>query len=374
MLRLVAAVGLLVATPLLDGTGGTEPQPATDPAAQTAQQRTLRGVQLHPLWSDTSVRAFDRELDLARKSGANAVRIDISWSSLELRRKRRFDRDYVKRADTFLSHARRRGLKVVANLWSTPCWASVAPAEVKRGCRGRWWRRGLYRYAPRRARDYADAAAWVARRWGHVLAALEVWNEPNLTRNHLHGVDDPAATYAGILRAAYPRVKAVAPRLPVLGGVLAFSDGEFLERLYQHGIAGHHDGISIHPYNEWRDPDDPWKPEWRKYSFREGVPWIHYIMDAHGEGGKGIWLTEFGFSTCREGDRWCVSEREQAEYIGDSFRIAAEWPYVRAAIAYNLRNKGWDPDDREDQFGLVRRSFERKPGYGAFREAMRARR
>jgi hypothetical protein len=330
----------------------------------------LRGAQSHALWSGSSYQDMERELNLLSEARATAVRIDLSWSSLETEGKGEYSDWYVKKFDRFLAEARERGIAVVANLWSTPCWASTAPESAKQGCEGAWWDRGVYRWAPRDPRDYADAAEWVVRRWGDGLAALEVWNEPNLPDQYSLRAADPAATYAQILRTAYPRIKEAAPGLTVLGGVLAFSDGEFLERLYDLGIGGHFDGISIHPYNEWRDPDDAWKREWRKYTFLTGVPWIHDIMKRHGDGDKGLWLTEFGFSTCGDGDRWCVSRSQQAEYTKDSFRIAADWPYVKAAIAYNLRNKGNVPDDREDQFGLVERDFTPKPAWDAFKEAM----
>jgi hypothetical protein len=175
---------------------------------------------------------------------------------------------------------------------------------------------------------------------------------------------------ADLLKAAYPRIKAAAPNLTVLAGVLSGSDGDFLEDLYRKGIKGNFDGISVHPYNEWRDPDDAWQEQWKQWSFRRGVPWIHKIMSDQGDGAKGVWLTEFGFSTCGRGDRWCVNEQQQAEYIKDSFRIARRWDFVKAALVYNLRNKGSNPSGREDQFGMVHRDFTPKPAWGAFREAM----
>ena len=330
----------------------------------------LRGAQLHSLWYDGTVADMERELDLVADAGGDTVRIDLAWSSLETNGKGDFSSWYVTKADTFLTEARERGLNVIGTLWATPCWASSAPEDKKLGCEGPWWDRGVDRYAPVNPSDYADAAAWVAQRWGSKLVALEIWNEPNLPDKYSLQAPDPAVAYAEILKAAYPKVKQVAPGLRVVGGALAFSDGTFLERLYDLGIKDHFDAFSIHPYNEWRDPDDPWKTEWRKYTFLTGIPWVRSVMEAHGDGEKGLWLTEFGFSTCGTGSTWCVTEDQQAEFINDSFRIAAGWNYVEAAIAYNLRNKGSDPQDRESQFGLVARDFTPKPGYRGFRAAM----
>ena len=331
----------------------------------------LVGVNVHPLWTHSSVADFDRELDMAKSAGANAVRMDLSWSSLETEGKGQFSDGYVTKADTFLDHAQARGLEVIATLWSTPCWASSAPEELKQGCEGTWWKRDVHVYAPSDPDDYADAAEWVARRWGTRLRAIEVWNEPNLAVSLK--ASDPVASYASILKAAYPRIKGAAPWVTVLGGSLAFSDGEFLKALYdEHAIKGHYDAVAYHPYNEWRPPDDPWLPRYRKYAYRPGTRWMRDIMAARGDGAVDLWITETGYSTCVVGsDRWCVTEAQQAEYTEATYRIAREeWPFVGTVISYNLRNKGSGPADREAQFGLLRRDFEPKPAYAALKRAL----
>ncbi|MEA2497436.1 MAG: polysaccharide biosynthesis protein PslG, partial [Thermoleophilaceae bacterium] len=206
--------------------------------------------------------------------------------------------------------------------------------------------------------------------WGSKMAALEVWNEPNLP-NSLNSVA-PAADYARILKAAYPRVKLAAPLLPVLGPAMAFSDGDFLEQLYAQGIQGSFDGLSFHPYNEWRAPTDPWQTEWRKYSYRTGVEWIHDILAAHGDGLKKLWFTELGWSSCLPGsDRWCVTGNQQAQFIPDSLRIIRDrWDFVDAAVIYNLRDKGTTLTDRESSFGMVKRDFTPKPSWLAFKSVV----
>src|SRR3954453_23666845 len=137
----------------------------------------LQGAQLHPLWGDETPTQFDQELELLKNAGANVVRIDLSWSSLETDGKGKYSSWYVSKADTFLQHAQDRGLAVIATLWSTPCWASSASDTLKQSCSGAWWDRGVDRYPPTNATDYADAAAYVAQRWGSKLKALEIWNE-----------------------------------------------------------------------------------------------------------------------------------------------------------------------------------------------------
>ncbi len=342
---------------------------AAAPAAAGAEQ--LHGAAVHSLWSGSSTADWTRELDMLADAGGNAIRLDLSWSSIETSGKGNYASWYVDKTDAVLAAAQARGIKVVATLWSTPCWASSAPDTLKQSCAGAWWDRGVDRYPPSNMSDYGDAVAFVAKRWGSKLAALEIWNEPNLPDQYTLHSPDPAASYAQILKAGYPRAKAEAPSLPVLAGALSGSDGDFMQRLYSLGIKGNFDGFSIHPYNEWRDPDDPWLAEWRKWSFLKGPVWIHEILGDHGDGDKGVWFTEFGFSSCKPGgDRWCVDQAQQAEYTKDSFRIARTFSFVKAALVYNLRNKGTDPTDREDQFGLLNRDFSPKPAFATFREAM----
>lgn len=345
------------------------PDPAPTPAPSAAFQ--WRGAQTHPLWGSSSIADFDRELDLLRDAGANVVRIDIAWSSLEYAGKGIYSTSYTSKIDTFMAHAQARGIKVIPAVHATPCWASSAPADIKQDCAGAYWDRGVTAYPPANPQDFADATAYVARRWGAYMAALEIWNEPNESNQYFLKAADPAAAYATLLKAAYPAAKQAAPTVPVLGGSLAFADGEFLTRLYAEGIKGSFDGLSVHPYNENRDPDQQRDASLRKWTYIDGVPWIRDIMAAQGDGEKGIWLTEMGSSTCNViTSKWCTPEAGQAEFTKDAFRIARDWPYVKAVVSYNLRNKGTDPADRESQFGLLHRDFTPKPGYAAFREAL----
>lgn len=340
-------------------------------APATAQQQQLDGVQLHPLWNGVTQREAARELDIARRAGADVVRVDVAWSSLELEGKGRWSRAYARRLDAFVRGARSRGLRVVAVLNETPCWASKAPRALRQGCFGDWWNRGVTRYPPRRSSDYADAAVYVARRWGASLEAIEIWNEPNAAV--FLRSPDPVRDYARLVRSSYRRVKRVAPRLTVLAGALALSDGPFLTGLYERGrIAGHYDAISYHPYTEGADPAIAEHPRGVQWSFIDGTALMHDIMVGHGDARGQLWATEAGVSTCNPVfDSACVSEAMQAVQVASYLRVGRGFPYLRAMLIYNLRDKGTSVRSREDRFGLVRRNLSPKPALGAFREEAR---
>jgi hypothetical protein len=147
---------------------------AAPPAAASTD---YRGVQLHSLWSGSDM---GRELDMARELGSNVVAVDVGWATLEQSGKGRINSTYVARLDSFVAGARSRGMEVIVGLWSTPCWASSAPEDLKQGCSGSWWDRGVNKYPPRDTRDFADIVRWLTARYGDDLLALEIWNEPNL--------------------------------------------------------------------------------------------------------------------------------------------------------------------------------------------------
>jgi hypothetical protein len=343
-----------------------------EPPSTLGPRVAHRGAQVHSLWGNSSLDDARRELDMLQSAGADTVRLDLAWGSLEQSGKGQYAQWYVDKADAIFNAAAARGIKVLTVFHTTPCWASSAPAELKQDCTGSWWDRNVQNYPPVNPADYADAAAWVARRWGDRMAALEIWNEPNEANQDFLVSADPAADYVKLVKAAYSPVKSVRPNLPVLAGATSFADRAFIERLYDLGIKGHFDGLSIHPYNESRDPDDRLTAGTEKWTFRTGVPWVREAMVAHGDADKGLWLTEFGWSTCASGSSWCVTEAKQSEYVNDAFRIARQedWSYVKAMLVYNLRNKGTTTVGDQAQFGLLNRGFSPKPGWNGFQDAM----
>lgn len=350
---------------------------ALAPAAGHAATPAYLGAATHPLWEDPEEGNAARELDRLVEAGANAVRIDINWSTLQEVGPGQHTGWYVERADAFFDEARARGLKVIATFWATPCWASTAPPEVKQDCAGEWWEREVERYPPADPADFARAAAWVADRWEGDLAALEIWNEPNcgcwfkLAQPEQPG--QRVAAYTAMLRAAYGEVKAAAPSVEVLGGSLLFSHDAFLEALYAAGAKGHMDGVSVRPFSQWRDPTDETVPEaGRMYSLIHGVADLRATMADNADSATPLWFTEIGWSSCTPGSsHWCVSPELQARYVGAALRLVRDrWDFVRGIAVYNLRNKSDVAADRESQMGLLHRNFEPKPAFAAFEEAL----
>jgi len=228
---------------------------------------------------------------------------------------------------------------------------------MKQDCAGAWWTRGpIANYPPTNTSDYADFTRWFVARYGTNLAAVEVWNEPNYLPNQgsqYWKTTNPVGDYIDLLKAAYPAIKAVNAQLPVLAGSISGNDRTFLSALYSAGVKNFSDAISIHPYNDTGFSD---------------LKLMRAIQTNAGDTSP-IWITEFGFPTGTS-SQWHVSETEQANLITTSFNDLNNLAWVKAAIVYNLRNKGTDPNTMEDNFGLIRRDYTPKPAYGALKNVL----
>lgn len=358
-LRSLSCQALLLAALLLCALTGSAG------AAQTA------AVQTHLLWSDVTPTNVDRQLDQVKSSGAGMVRVDLGWASLEPTGKGQWSAWYLGRIDDIVTKTRARGLRVLFTVWETPCWASRAPETLKAGCTGSWWDRGVQRYGPANPGDYADAVAFLARRYAGRVKAWEIWNEPNSSDYFVSS--SPISEYAGLVKAAYAPAKAADPTATIVAGSIMWADAAFVSGLYDNGIKGKFDALSIHPYSDDRSPLSPGSDQWIRGSFIRGVPAVHDAMAARGDD-KPLWLTEYGWSTTttRNADNWLngVSEATQADFVTEAVVKMATWSYVDVGVYYELRDTGTDPASTIAHFGLTRPDGSEKPAFGAFRDAI----
>jgi hypothetical protein len=326
---------------------------ATAPAASA--RVPLRGVVLHSLWAQFSEDDMDRELDLAQSAGSSLVRVDVAWGSLEVQGKGQISDWYLRRIDRFVNGANARGMKVLMTLWSSPCWASQAPAVVKAGC-GQDWNQGSVIYPPSDPADFGDIEAWLTKRYGTKLAAVEVWNEPNLGIDMFWKAEDKAAAYASLVKGSYSRAKLLGnPAVPIVIGGLVRPDVAFLNALYANGIKGNYDGISIHPYGI-------------ELSSKK----LNAFRAAQRSAGDSapLWITEFGAPTSLNSG-WKVTEAGQADAIKHDFGVLDALPYVSGATLYSLRDTSDDRYDFIANFGVLHLDFSPKPGWQALRTALR---
>lgn len=305
------------------------------------------GTNTHSLRSSVSAEDMVRELTELQSLDANAVRVDLDWRTLEYKGRGEYEASYLARIDSMLAEAATRGIKVIAILATTPPWASEGKA---------------WNDAPTNASDYGAACKFLAARYGVELAAIEVWNEPEI-KEDLIGTSDLPLTYTHMTQACFSGAREGNAEVPVITGSLSYADTTFLNQLYADGIAGSYDGISIHPYADQAAPENTSVT----HSFKRGIETLHEDQLAHNDSTP-EWVTEYGWYTGTASG--AVSEQTQAEYIQRSWKVLGGLSYVKAATLYQLRDLGTEASNPEDNFGLLRADFSARLADAPFRDGI----
>jgi len=303
------------------------------------------GVQVLPLWSDWDVHTA--LISTLAQAGVRWLRIDVGWSSYEYSGPGQIATWYEQRVDQVVAQADSLGMHILATVESAPPWAQGGGTDL--------------RVLPTNPQDYANFMGWFANRYRGKIAAYEIWNEPDII---------PSATpasYAALLEAAYPAVKAADPTAIVVSGGLSGNDAAWLAQLYAAGAGGSFDVVATHPYMAPTTAgpelaDSGTTP----YNIRH-VTAVHQVMVDNGDGNKPIWFTEFGWSTGTTGTYYqAVTLAVQAEYLTQTLQMLPQYPYVTAAFWYTSRDLVGQ-GDHEDDFGLLNRDMSEKPAFGALR-------
>lgn len=109
----------------------------------------------------------------------------------------------------------------------------------------------------------------------------------------------------------------------------------------------HFDALSIHPY--------------RGEPVEDGVLADIAAVAERSPCGR-VWITEIGWPTS---GKWVYSEINQAAYFARFLMTAAGSGKVHSVFGYDLVDDGFNPLERENHFGIVRRDFTPKPAYRA---------
>jgi polysaccharide biosynthesis protein PslG len=185
-----------------------------------------------------------RDIALVKKANLNWIKMAVPWRSIEPSCKNCIDWDDLDRVVLAASQA---GLKILARVDHQPAWSRVTPVDNG---------------PPDDVYDYADFVSVMARRYKDgsakgTIQAIEVWNEPNLSREWGGATIDAeqAAQYMFMLKQTYQLVKAEDPTKIIVSAGLsptgtndgtALPDDEYLKLLYANGLAQYSDAIGVH--------------------------------------------------------------------------------------------------------------------------------
>lgn len=328
-------------------------QPPTPPPAQPSGKAAI-GIATGGsiAWYDDAKLA--KELDGYAALGATWIRFDIAWSAVE-RQQGVYDWAVY---DRLVSKVRERGLNTLAMVGYTPAWARVSGATDDK-------------YPPRDVADYASFAQKVVERYApRGVKAYELWNEPNLGCCFWKPKADPQR-YTALVRAAYPRMKAVDPSITVLTGGTSPADTtltdvsppKFLKDMYANGLKGNFDALSHHPYYG-PHPINSFK-HWSSWSQMmadtdRGRSLRNQMVD-NGDGDKKIWASEANMlvqSACIDG--YCATEKRQAEMIKEAIDAWRSYSWAGVLTMYNYYG--------HDGFSFVRGDWSPTPSWYALRD------
>jgi polysaccharide biosynthesis protein PslG len=336
------------------------------PAAHAAQVGMVGDI----TWGQSQA-DVDREVAVMKDAGARWVRANVNWRWLEPDRQGGIDAGMLAQYDYAIDKARAAGLEVLMPIAdAVPYWASGDPNKHIDGSGQRVWNRY---YPPARMSDFTAFTRFVVEHYkAKGVRAYEIWNEPNTSWFWAPGPN--AGQYTEMLKASYPAVKAADPSATVVLGGLSRSDFEYLEDVYRAGGGAYFDAVAVHPYTYGMDPtvswngtnagEDPSRISWNAFP---AIKEIKATMNAFGDSGKQVWITEFGYSTTSKDGG--VTPAQQADYLVKAYRYVEQFPWVHSVFTYQIRNNPFyrDADEFEGQFGLTTAGWEPKPAFAALK-------
>lgn len=304
------------------------------------------GMNLHVRGGDAA--SVKRQFDLMAAMNVTWVRVDVDWSATE---PEQGELDWES-SDLIVDEATARHMNVLIVLAYTPDWAR-SPATAGAS--------PVSHLRPVDFTRYATFARAAAQRYApRGVHHWEIWNEPNSTKFWPPRPD--ANEYGALFRAVMAAIRGVDPEATLLIGGLtpktdesATSPTGYLEQLYRNRTAQIADAVAFHPYST---PALPIVSEHASGGFKD-MSELHAVMDRHGDGGKKIWITEFGAATGTSPN--AVSDQGQAHALERARQLAGNWDWTGPLIYYELVDGGTDLADEEQNYGVFRVDLSPKP-------------
>ena len=291
------------------------------------------GVNIHLLRDEPS-------LDLARAAGFRFVRMDLLWSNVERRGRFRFFA-----YDLLVRQLESRDMGV---LWILDYGHPDHGGGVPR--------------SPEDIAAFSRFAEAVAAHYRGRNVRYEIWNEPN---NPQFWAPSPnPAEYAALLRPAVTAMRRADPSAIISSGGTSNVDLSYVSRVVDRSFAPMLSAISIHPY-----PKN--KPEAIVPAYSAMRNWTKKELAHTIE----LWDSEWGYSStlsdanlARGGDS---DRHRKTQAILAAREILTVWTLgFSLGVWYDLRDDGKDPNNPEQNYGLLDSDGHEKPAMQAVRHLM----
>jgi hypothetical protein len=350
----------------------------------------------------------DRHMRRFRSLGVDRVRVSAFWDQIAprpgRRRKPGFDAgsptapEYVfTNLDRVVQSAARNGLRVLISITTpAPLWATGDPGQ-----HNRVWKP--------RAGEFALFARAIAGRYASTADQFAVLNEPNQPGWLMPQTDRSGAFaphhYRRLVRAAFPAIRAAAPRATILVGELASSGTAsrgprssirplaFLRsfgcvtRTFRRVRSGRcrgfkparADAIGHHPYQFFVHPSRPSRHRddatigdgRRLLGVLDRLVRRGRLVSARG-GPLDVHYTEFGYQTDPPDPYAGIPLKRHDRWLQEAAQVAWRTPRVRSLNQFRLTDGPILPGGgfgaySEFQSGLLFRDGRAKPAYASFR-------
>lgn len=331
------------------------------------------GIHLSQWWH---LDLLERDLALTNEMGFGWVKQKFPWRDIEGGGKGEFN---WYRPDEIVAAVAASGLNLVVRLDAQPLWSvrelpdeQITPNQP-----------------PVDYQDFGDFCFALADRFRGRIAAYQVWNEPNLSREWGNRAPNPAE-YTELLRVCYEGIKTADPDAIVISAglaptgtqpPLAMPDDEFLQGMYDAGAAAYFDvlGLNAPGYKAPPElpPEEGLSDEWgghRWNTFRH-VEDMRAIMAQNGDSEKQVAILEMGWILQQEFHpdyTWHgVTEQQQAEYLVRAYQYAREnWqPWIGLMTTLYMADADWTPEnDEQFWWSIVLPDGTPRPAYQALSE------
>ncbi len=239
---------------------------------------------------------------------------------------------------------------------------------------------------------FAAFARRFAARYGHAVAAYQIWDEPNLAANWGGGPVSPPS-YADLLARSSAAIRSADPDALILLAGLApttetgpqnLSEARYLEQLYRAGAAASFDVVVAKAYGFDTGPSDRRVDESILNLSR--LLLLREVMVAHGDRDKAIWTSHWGWNALPAGwigapSIWGQTDAatQAAWTVATLERARREWPWMGGMVIENLQaagprrmTEGSGPTDPRWGFSLLEPDGSPRPVYTAVTEWVNA--
>lgn len=332
-----------------------------------------------------------RTVEMLREANVSWVRQGFSWCEIESDGRGQFwdsanKKPSWQKFDFVVDTLNEAGIKVMARLDNAPAWSR--PGKGTGACG---------KGPPNDLNTYSDFVRTLTSRYKGKIAAVQIWNEPNLGPNEWDGAVN-VVQYVDMLKRSYAAAKEGDPNVLVVTAAMAptkatppehLSDLLFYEQMYKEGAKGTFDVLAVQAYGLGEPPDDR-RLDAGRFNVSRPIM-VREIMERYDDAHTPIWVTEFGYNSLPQvwdgkpsiwGEN--VDEATQAQYlVGGLQRMTTEWPWLGMVFIWGFR---WveppglfgknpanptGPKEPEPYFAVVNYDFTPRPAWLAIREYAR---